>query len=894
MTKKAFILISFIVFFGLFFIGCGGVSSTTTSTDATTTETTTNSNITTTEATTTEEETTVTTSVYTVSFSTDDHVSVTIYEDANYTTTSSDNSSISVYNNHDVYFTLEFTEGYELDTISIDGSGYDDVDETDTLMFIIENITEDLSVSITSVETVTITEYVATFLLDENVSVTVYDTQDYTSGTVTTIAYARDSDTGEILTDGSGQVNFTVTLAEGYEIDTVTVTPTYNYNNLKDPGDLELDNTYRVTKIQGDITIKITTKVIDQYDEFSPTVITYSDLGVTVDNDNGYVSVESGIVTISLSGDYEITGSISEGALVVSCTDDDVIDLYLYDLSITSTTTAPINVISAGKTEIVIQGTVILTDNRSTEIEETDDTPNAALFSSVDMDIAGTGTLYVYGYYNNGIGTSDDLKLTDITATVIALNNAIKGSDSLTIESGIYDLTAQTGDGLKTSNSDISDKGNQRGIITISGGTITINAGSDGIDAAYDVLIEGSPVITIYTSESYATGVGAAASTSTSGTLYLRISSSISTTYRYAVYFTDASGTNAVWMDADFLTSGYVDGRLYYFYTIDLSGVGQYYTLYQFTSSSTNSTSSYVAKSETSSLNSAYDMLVVGSRDIIGTAISVSWSIYGSSSSTGTEFSTKGIKADNTITINGGAIVIYSYDDGLHANSDVLLETGSYGDGDIIITNGTITITSKDDGIHADSTVSISGGTINVLTAYEGIEGNIIEISGGTSTVVATDDGINATYGSVTPAIRVTGGTLDVTVGSGDTDAIDTNGTYTQTGGFVVSRSAVTGQMGGAIDSVGSVSITGGTFIGIGYSETVTSSTGDNLSTGRISITISGGTYTVLDSSGNTIMTFTTSSAYTYAQIWITSDLFETGSYTLIRNTTTIKTFTFS
>ncbi|QWB95945.1 hypothetical protein KHQ89_00255 [Mycoplasmatota bacterium] len=99
--------------------------------------------------------------------------------------------------------------------------------------------------------------------LDEHVIVTVYETSDYLNGEVITTAYAKDSDTGEVLTNGDGQINFVVTVDEGYEIDLVTVLSEDNYKNLKDPEETELENTYRITKITGDLTITITTSVIE-------------------------------------------------------------------------------------------------------------------------------------------------------------------------------------------------------------------------------------------------------------------------------------------------------------------------------------------------------------------------------------------------------------------------------------------------------------------------------------------------------------------------------------------------------------------------------------------------------------------------------------------------------
>ncbi len=105
--------------------------------------------------------------------------------------------------------------------------------------------------------------YTVTFAGDSGVSsLTVYNTQDYTgasesvSATGTTVS--RSSATGEPDSTGDGQVNFTINIADGYALDSVTVT-SGTYKNIKGPTDTGLANTYRITKIGGDTTITIKT-----------------------------------------------------------------------------------------------------------------------------------------------------------------------------------------------------------------------------------------------------------------------------------------------------------------------------------------------------------------------------------------------------------------------------------------------------------------------------------------------------------------------------------------------------------------------------------------------------------------------------------------------------------
>ena len=80
----------------------------------------------------------------------------------------------------------------------------------------------------------------------------------------------------------------------------------------------------------------------------------------------------------------------------------------------------------------------------------------------------------------------------------------------------------------------------------------------------------------------------------------------------------------------------------------------------------------------------------------------------------------------------------------------------------------------------------------------------------------SSDDGINATQGDLETMVKVEGGYVDIKVGTGDTDAIDSNGNIIQTGGIVIAKSGGQEGMASALDLDGSFTITGGTFIGAG------------------------------------------------------------------------------
>ncbi|NLH49300.1 MAG: carbohydrate-binding domain-containing protein [Myxococcales bacterium] len=131
------------------------------------------------------------------------------------------------------------------------------------------------------------------------------------------------------------------------------------------------------------------------------------------------------------------------------------------------------------------------------------------------------------------------------------------------------------------------------------------------------------------------------------------------------------------------------------------------------------------------------------------------------------------LEANNSIRICGGEMTIDSDKDALHSEYD---EDDSVGF--IYLSGGTLNITAADDGIRGTSYVQIDGGTIKVKSSREGIEATKIQINDGDVDVYATDDGLNATNKSsaYSVVIEINGGNTYVKVGNGDTDGLDSNG----------------------------------------------------------------------------------------------------------------------
>lgn len=581
--------------------------------------------------------------------------------------------------------------------------------------------------------------------------------------------------------------------------------------------------------------------------------------------DGSTITQNDSVYTITQAGEYTVTGLLSEGQIVVNSDDNAEITIVLNGTSITCSNGSPIYIKNADNVKIKSEENTYncIVDARAEADDNSDNSSsengNAAIYAACDLKLVGKGALSVTGNYNNGIQSKDDISIKNVTIKVNAVNNAIKGNDEVAIESGEIIAISRKGDGIKTSNSSLSTKGKQKGNVIISGGNIDIYAACDGIDAAYGVDVSGDGNLNIYTDtySDYSEAVAAdnsSSSASNPGSSNQNQGSS------------SKSSSNATMMT--YTTTANTDNQ-------NNSSVG---TPPDMNNAQNNGNMGNPPDMNNSSSNP-------GMKGNFGGGNRAANGMPGNNSSGNSSkksYSTKGIKAESEINISGAAINISSTDDGIHANSDSgVLETGEDGNGIISISGGTITISTGDDGIHADKELNITDGYINVLTSYEGLEAITINISGGQSFVYAADDGINACTGdgTSTPLINITGGYVDVTTGSGDTDGIDSNGSYTQSGGMVlVKGGSSSGQVSGSIDVDGNITITGGTCIALGgICETPVNSVNAYVFS---SVSFNTGSYSVKDSSGNEIISFTLNNSYSNG--WIcTSALTTNTEYTL-------------
>lgn len=171
---------------------------------------------------------------------------------------------------------------------------------------------------------------------------------------------------------------------------------------------------------------------------------------------------EDGSLRITSAGTYVLSGSLDGGQIIVSCGDSDNVKLVLNGVSVTSDSGAAILVENADKLLITLApGTENELSDSAERAEDAEDT--ACVYSHDDLTINGSGSLTVNGNCKNGIAGNDDVKIVNGDITVKAVNNAVKGKDSLYIKDGVLSVVTGEGSGSVESRSEDFGGGNKGG-----------------------------------------------------------------------------------------------------------------------------------------------------------------------------------------------------------------------------------------------------------------------------------------------------------------------------------------------------------------------------------------------------------------------------------------------
>ncbi len=250
-----------------------------------------------------------------------------------------------------------------------------------------------------------------------------------------------------------------------------------------------------------------------EYDESSAVKITLNGSGAVVSGSG--VNISGSTVTITSAGTYIISGSLSDGQIVIAASDSDKVQLVLNNAEINCNTSAAVYVKSADKVFVTLPAGTTNSLGGGTEYVQTDDnTVDGVIFSKSDLTLNGTGTLKIDADYRHGIVTKDTLCITGGTYVIDAAKTCLAGKDGIKILDGNFTLTSGS-KGLNSGNDDDAREGSiyiaggtftikseddsihADGSCIIAGGTYTIATGDDGIHASYDTIItDGSITIT--------------------------------------------------------------------------------------------------------------------------------------------------------------------------------------------------------------------------------------------------------------------------------------------------------------------------------------------------------------------------------------------------------------
>ncbi len=246
------------------------------------------------------------------------------------------------------------------------------------------------------------------------------------------------------------------------------------------------------------------------YDESVATNIMLKDNAIEITGTGA--SADQSTLTIQEEGTYILSGTLTDGQIIVDTTDTEKVRLVLKGVDIHSSDNSAIYVKNADKVFITLDKDTTNTLSDTANYVQTDEnTVDGVIFSKVDITFNGEGTLKVIGSYKHGIVSKDDLVFTGGTYDIQAIKDALNGKDSVKIKDGTFTLNAETGNGIQSKH----DEDVTKGYVYIAGGTITVASSVEGIEGTA-IIIEGGNTDITASDDGLNSSSGVTATTSTS------------------------------------------------------------------------------------------------------------------------------------------------------------------------------------------------------------------------------------------------------------------------------------------------------------------------------------------------------------------------------------------
>lgn len=228
------------------------------------------------------------------------------------------------------------------------------------------------------------------------------------------------------------------------------------------------------------------------YTTANATLVTLTDSSATAKGKYTGYEIDGTDVSITAAGTYVFSGDCDNGSITVKKGVTGV-TIVLNGLTLTNDDSAAITLNKTAEASLIAAAG---TTNTVADTEGSSD-ENAAVKvkSGAALAIGGTGTLTVDGNAKNGIKGAADAVITvaEVKLNINAADDGLSCDDELNITGGTLSITAG-GDAVKAS-PDTGDTENPDttllGNVTISGGTLTLNATENGIQADGDLTISG-------------------------------------------------------------------------------------------------------------------------------------------------------------------------------------------------------------------------------------------------------------------------------------------------------------------------------------------------------------------------------------------------------------------
>ena len=212
--------------------------------------------------------------------------------------------------------------------------------------------------------------------------------------------------------------------------------------------------------------------------------------------DSDAVTVEDGQIIIGEEGIYRISGTLTDGQIVVNADETDKVQLVLAGADITSSTSAAIYALEADKVFLTLEeGTENTLTNGGEYLAIDDNNIDAVIFAKTDLTLNGSGSLTIQAQAGHGVVSKDDLVITGGSYTITAASHGLSGKDSVAIADGTFAITSGK-DGIHAENTDDASLG----YLYIADGSFTIQAQGDAVSANGALQIDGG-TFDLYTGE---------------------------------------------------------------------------------------------------------------------------------------------------------------------------------------------------------------------------------------------------------------------------------------------------------------------------------------------------------------------------------------------------------